>query len=308
MKLLKNILRSVGAGPSVADPKLLALQETPKPWEQGLTSLNLMDYLRDSTPSDYVRSMRLEFNAKPEWFRAHLDRFGFGGMRRVVETGCGFGRWTIFLAERNTEVVGYDIEPSLINIASTMNNRLFELPNLRYGVAGAGKLPEPDSSFDGAFVHGLTFLVDRPSVFSELSRVTEPGGRLFVGAFNAKGKIIEGLSNNYQRGGFEDEIYKRYRKAALGGPLAQGPYNYAEKGLLDEILAPYKFKVDHNWPVLDFKAHDLDPTEQELVKDLAKLLETFETDQRKRDEIIANANRLKRGVEFDLWFTARKYG
>jgi SAM-dependent methyltransferase len=273
-------------------------------------SLKQLDLVRDYLDPDIKGAGRpyaaLGFNQEAPAFRKMIQTFDLTGFNKVVDVGCGYGRWSFFLSEVNEEVIGYDISPLLINVAENLRVRLFRNDNVHFQVSPAAKLPLEDGVADAGFLHGVTFSVSRPDIFLELHRVVATGGTVFVGAFNAIGKIIEGLVRAYSRGGFEDRNYQMYRKAALSGPFAPGPETYATSDTRDPIMHAYGFAVDRTRPVLDFKQGRLDPVEERLCRDLAHFVHEFEENEEKREWILRDVDRLKHGVEFDFHFCATR--
>jgi ubiquinone/menaquinone biosynthesis C-methylase UbiE len=103
------------------------------------------------------------------------------GARRLVDVGCGTGRFAVLAAERlGARVWGVDTSAEMLREAKGR-------PGAR-GVgwrrAEAGHLPFRDGWFDAAHSHLVLHLVDDlPRAIAELARVLAPGGRLVVGTF-----------------------------------------------------------------------------------------------------------------------------
>ncbi|RYG48776.1 class I SAM-dependent methyltransferase [bacterium] len=95
--------------------------------------------------------------------------------RRVLDVGCGEGRFCRMLAERGAETVGIDPTLPFLNEARRLH------PAGEYVEGFAESLPFGDASFDLA-VSYLT-LIDIPdfrAAIREMARVLRPGGRLLV--------------------------------------------------------------------------------------------------------------------------------
>jgi len=100
---------------------------------------------------------------------------------RILDAGCGVGRYTIPLGMREYEVTGVDI--SGIAITELDNARLRR--NMQMGLAAADvcHLPFRDNTFDAVVAFGvLQHLLEeeRSTVPSEFSRVLVPGGTLVI--------------------------------------------------------------------------------------------------------------------------------
>jgi SAM-dependent methyltransferase len=97
--------------------------------------------------------------------------------RRVLEVGCGTGRFLAALAGR-AKAWGVDPSAEMLEVA-------------RGRVQGAGlklgsgeELPFKDGWFERAAMWLVVHLVDRPRAFAELHRVLAPGGRLAIATFD----------------------------------------------------------------------------------------------------------------------------
>jgi ubiquinone/menaquinone biosynthesis C-methylase UbiE len=97
--------------------------------------------------------------------------------RRVLEIGCGTGRFLAALAGR-AKAWGVDPSPEMLEVA-------------RGRVHGAGlklgsaeELPFKDGWFERAAMWLVVHLVDRPQAFAEARRVLVPGGSLTIASFD----------------------------------------------------------------------------------------------------------------------------
>jgi SAM-dependent methyltransferase len=99
--------------------------------------------------------------------------------RRVLDLGCGTGRFSAALAERAiARVWGVDASPEMLAVA---REKLPASVGLRQG--RAEDLPFRDGWFDRVVMWLVVHLVDRPAAFREVARVLAPGGRLAVVSF-----------------------------------------------------------------------------------------------------------------------------
>jgi ubiquinone/menaquinone biosynthesis C-methylase UbiE len=91
---------------------------------------------------------------------------------RVLEVGCGTGRWLAELARTGADVAGIDPSEEMLLRASTAVRG-----DLRRGVAEA--LPWPEASFDVTlFVNSLHHVGEPEVALREAFRVLRPGGTL----------------------------------------------------------------------------------------------------------------------------------
>ncbi|GAA2288505.1 hypothetical protein GCM10010145_68370 [Streptomyces ruber] len=105
---------------------------------------------------------------------------------KVLDIGCGTGRFTVPMAEKGAEVSGLDISRPMLDVASRKLAERGLTADLREG--DMARLPFPDASFDTvtsmlALMH--VPLEDRQAVFGEVARVLRPGGRMLLGVKNS---------------------------------------------------------------------------------------------------------------------------
>lgn len=134
----------------------------------------------------FRRPLRAQFDAlATEWhgmmgpeglapLAAGLDRLP-GPPARVLDLGTGTGKAARMVAERFPEagVVAVDLAPAMVEQAERLLPQ--ELAGrVRFQVADASALPFEDGAFD------LVVLLNMIPFFSELARVTAPGGAVVV--------------------------------------------------------------------------------------------------------------------------------
>jgi SAM-dependent methyltransferase len=99
---------------------------------------------------------------------------------RVLDAGCGTGRFSAVLRRTGAAVVGVDLDPDMLAVAA---HRLAGC----CARAAAEVLPFPAAAFDVTVAVTLLEFVDQPAaVTAELARVTHPGGRVIVAALNPR--------------------------------------------------------------------------------------------------------------------------
>lgn len=113
-------------------------------------------------------------------YRLPEDEVGLLGPvpgRRILEIGCGGGRWSAELERRGAVPVGIDPTRGQLEVARGVRRRLGSRFPLVRGIAE--RLPFREAVFDVAFCDwGALSFADPRLVLPECARVLRPGGRL----------------------------------------------------------------------------------------------------------------------------------
>jgi ubiquinone/menaquinone biosynthesis C-methylase UbiE len=184
------------------------------------------------------------FKKSKDYYRSVVEKFRFTGLDRVLDLMCGFGKWSVFLAEQNREVVGLDKNKGSINIAKGLADYL-GLKNTTFYDGDVSETKKfGDASFDAVWIWAALIYVERGPCLSEVARILKPGGRLLVGQTNSTGrlleKLIEGLSGDTPR-------HATLRRQALDafekGPGYDGRPNFCTESDAEEIFKRFGFDV-----------------------------------------------------------------
>ncbi len=129
----------------------------------------------DASADAWIETVEHDLNRVCVLDQPMLEQCGTVAGRRVLDIGCGEGRFARMLAERGAEVSGIDPTAAFIEVAKAKH------PEGDYRVGVAEDLPYPDASFD--LLISYVALVDIPdfrTAISEMARVLRPGGRAVV--------------------------------------------------------------------------------------------------------------------------------
>jgi SAM-dependent methyltransferase len=128
------------------------------------------------------------------------------GQRRVLDAGCGAGRFLPILANLGCRVEGVDLSPGLIRNARARH------PSFATQVATLTKLPFDTASFDGYFSwYSTIHSADRDlrDLLREAHRILRPGGS-FLAAFQS-GEGVQDLSESYRSKGHDLTLLRYLR-------------------------------------------------------------------------------------------------
>jgi SAM-dependent methyltransferase len=100
---------------------------------------------------------------------------------RVIDLGCGEGRFCRMLAQRGARTLGIDLQPAFIQRARELGG-----PGQEYRLGDIEKLDGvPDASFDLAISYiTLVDVADMAAVLRHAHRVLKPGGRLIAASLS----------------------------------------------------------------------------------------------------------------------------
>jgi SAM-dependent methyltransferase len=120
--------------------------------------------------------------ADENWWRVVelVARVGELRGRRVLDVGCGTGRWAAALVERfGCQVTGIDVSPEMLEVA---RERVPDGVDLC--LAAAERLPFAGGSFERVLMTLVVHHVERGSAFAEAHRVLGRDGKLIILTFD----------------------------------------------------------------------------------------------------------------------------
>jgi len=115
--------------------------------------------------------------------------------KKILEAGCGTGRFCIELARRfpDSDIIGVDISDKALKMAKE-GYRLRRLKNISFRKGDIFKLPFKDNFFDVVFNKGvIEHFNNYDDIIREMVRVTKKGGKVIIAVPN-KYNIIHPLT------------------------------------------------------------------------------------------------------------------
>ena len=120
---------------------------------------------------------------------------------RVLEVGCGTGRWLADLGAHAGQAIGLDLSAGMLRQAQ---RRAASLLLIR---GRAGSLPFPTASFDLVYCVNAIHHFRWPRLFvSEARRLLRPGGRLAVVGTDPRGSAGRSYIYRYFEGAYDTDL------------------------------------------------------------------------------------------------------
>jgi len=97
--------------------------------------------------------------------------------KKILDYGCGDGRWAAYFAKRGAITYAFDLSPAFVEI--TQKRARINQVNINCEVMRAQKLNYPDDFFDVVWGVGILHHLDILEVRDELYRVLRRGGKAY---------------------------------------------------------------------------------------------------------------------------------
>jgi len=135
------------------------------------------EYTETSAAQRYDSARTLPSETKSLWLEAVRSAIPDGTVKRVLDLGCGTGRFTSALAETfGCSAVGVEPSTAMLDIASTGGGA-----NVLWKRGDAGNIPLEDHSVDLVFMSQVFHHLPNPErALDEINRVLTPGGYLAI--------------------------------------------------------------------------------------------------------------------------------
>ncbi|MHB9288929.1 class I SAM-dependent methyltransferase [Halobacteriales archaeon Cl-PHB] len=209
----------------------------------------------DHTPSDAYDELADSYEAELESnpYNEHLDFPATTSLvpdvagDRVLDAGCGGGRYTEWLLEEGADVVGVDASAEMLAHA---NDRVGDNATLHQADLADPLEFVEEGAFDGV-VSGLalSYVEDWRAVFAEFARVLRPGGFLVFSTTHPFDEYPLSEESNYfkvERTTKEWDVEVPYYRRPVGemlNPLLETGFR------LDEVLEPQPTEAFREaWP------------------------------------------------------------
>jgi SAM-dependent methyltransferase len=155
--------------------------------------MTTVEALADRIPFDTHRDRDFFLRVYGTPREVYVDRLravGFAGHGRVLDAACGFGQWSLALAQLNGRVHACDV--SRLRVGAVREMARAENSRVDVCQSTIDALPYAAASVDAIFCYGAVFFTDYRVTFREFARVLAPGGVLYVSA-NGPGWYLHNL-------------------------------------------------------------------------------------------------------------------
>jgi ubiquinone/menaquinone biosynthesis C-methylase UbiE len=147
-------------------------------------SFNISDYHKQGKSrlsENDVRFLERIFAKGITPYMNRLKQYGFQKKDNILDAGCGFGQWSLALAQMNKKVYSCDGDAKRIEFLKEI---ILEkgMSNAEARLGFIDNLPYNNETFDAVFCYGVIFITPWKKSLAELVRVLKPGGKLYVNA------------------------------------------------------------------------------------------------------------------------------
>ena len=150
---------------------------------------------------------------------------------RILDAGCGSGKYTLPLRMRGYDVTGIDVSTKALGMARTSSTK--HCLDGEFIAGNICNLPFPDNSFDAVLCYGvLQHLLsrERELAVSEFRRILSKGGQLFIEVFG---------KDDMRYGGNEVEPDTFSRESGI-------IYHYFNIDELEKLLADFSCDISES--------------------------------------------------------------
>ena len=261
--------------------------------EVGLAELDVVRFNDGVNPWAPVRTVESGFKPSLAKYRRLVRKWAFDGLGAVADLGCGYGKWSMFLAEVNDRLYGVERNAAGVDLCRKLAAFL-ELDNAEFEAADVRDVPRPDASFDGVWCNNVVQFVDRGRLLDECARLLKPGGALFLGIANSTGRVLEKFFDGYAAGGLEHATTRWALESLRRGPLFDGRPNYTTAETIGETLARHGLELSEGFEIAVRRQADGRATAfREELEDLPALAARLARDERLARDFAAHPDLAK---------------
>lgn len=155
--------------------------------------MSLQNFRELLNPSD-LRFLQRVYVGGLERYQRRLAQIGFEKQRSILDAGCGFGQWTLAMAQTCQQVTGIDVSFSRVSLSRHLaqaNN----VSNISFLQGRLEDTPFSESTFDAILSYSVLYLTNFERAFSEFQRILKPGGMVYI-CTNGPGRFLYEVLHN----------------------------------------------------------------------------------------------------------------
>lgn len=200
--------------------------------------------------SEHIKAWKSEY--KSSIWKGHysLGPLGTGCKGRLLDAGCGTGKYAIPLRMRGFKVTGVDVSPGALKMAAKAS-KCREL-DIDFLAADICHLPFQDASFDVIWCYGVLqhlLQAEREQTISEFGRLLSGEGMLFLEVMGKEdmrygGCVVEPDTFNRKKGIIYHYFDKNELKGLLGGFSCRIEDSKKEKRFNGRVYLRHMIRVE----------------------------------------------------------------
>jgi ubiquinone/menaquinone biosynthesis C-methylase UbiE len=134
-------------------------------------------YSEIETANRYDVARKLPSETQTQWFEALKDSLPSHAITKVLDLGCGTGRFTTGLSQTfECPVIGVEPSNAMLSVAKSQ-----VAPNVEWKLGEAEEIPLPDEAVDLVFMSQVFHHLTKPTkALREINRVLTPAGYLAI--------------------------------------------------------------------------------------------------------------------------------
>lgn len=124
--------------------------------------------------------------------------------KKILDVGCGTGRYSVPLAKKGAEVYGIDISEGMLKAAKRKSKGL----NTKYQLSDMRKIPYKDETFDKVISSlAIDHVKDYEKAILEILRVTKKGGKIIISTIHPKALQVKESKNKVTKYGIKFKAF-----------------------------------------------------------------------------------------------------
>ena len=180
-----------------------------------------------------------------QYYTDVVNKVGVPEHGRVLDLLCGVGRWSVFLAQSCSELVGIDRLTGCTNIAAGLCKHL-GLTNTQFFDRDVSYVENfSDASFDVVWMYSALQYVDRAYTLRQAQRLLKPGGLLVVRNYNAIGLMVNHMLTGVLAGDTDQGSTRWAMNALAKGEQDDGSPNYVTTSGAPKLLHRFGFRLEN---------------------------------------------------------------